>query len=37
MENEEVVKITYGQLKMGNSTAFLELLDDLKFGGGMAF
>lgn len=35
--NEEVVKMTDGQLKMGNSTAFSELLDDLEFGGGVAF
>lgn len=37
LENEEVVKITDGQLKMGNSMAFSELLDDLEFGGGVAF
>lgn len=36
MENKEVV-LTDGQLKMGNSTAFLDLLGDLKFGGGVAF
>lgn len=35
--NEEVVKITDGRLKMGNSMAFSELLDDLEFGGGVAF
>lgn len=35
--NEEIVKITDGLLKMGNSMAFSELLDDLEFGGGVAF
>lgn len=37
LENEEGVEITDGQLKMGNSMAFSELLDDLEFGRGVAF
>lgn len=35
--NEEVIKITYAPLRMGNSATFLELLDDLKFEGGVPF